>query len=100
MMREVPTTILAQLGGNKFLAMTGAKDLVGSDDSLWFGVSGKYNGRCINKVRISLMRGDTYSVQAYKTHRFNCDMIAEAHPVMVDGLRAAFTRLTGLATSL
>lgn len=91
-------TILEQLGGNKFLAMTGAKSLVGSDDMLQFRIP---NGaRRINSVRVELRADDTYDVLFYAIRGVNVREVARAEGVYADGLRETFTRETGLYTSL
>lgn len=60
----VAKTILEQLGGNKFRVMTGAKNLVGTDNSLSFRLPG--SGFCkqgINSVKITLNGSDLYDVR-------------------------------------
>jgi hypothetical protein len=99
-MKAVPRVILSQLGGNKFLTMTGAKDLVGSDDALWFGVSGRTNGKRINRVRISLMSDDTYSIQCFALRGVDCRLVGWCHDIYAANLGATFERLTGLRISL
>ena len=100
MTHAVPNTILSQLGGSKFLAMTGAKDLVGSEDELWFGVKGRTGDRAINKVKISLMGDDTYSVQTFALRGVNCKLVGWSHDVYVSNLPVTFEQLTGLRSRL
>ena len=102
-MHTVAETILRQLGGNKFLAMTGANNLVGSDRYLQFNVPASLTKRKINKVWIELTEYDTYTLKAYKFNRstLECPQIGETiSNVYVETLRSAFTQLTGLETSL
>lgn len=60
----VANTILNQLGGNKFLAMTGAKYLLDLHDGLRFNIP--KNGSKANKVEITLNGHDLYDVKFYK----------------------------------
>jgi hypothetical protein len=96
---QVAQTIAQQLGGNKFVAMTGAT-LVGSADSLTI---------CLGRskaVIIKLEADDTYTVTLHKAGRFTRkgDYIqgqTVARPdIYCDMLQATFTDLTGLLTHL
>lgn len=91
----VPATILTQLGGNRFLAMTGAKNLVGSQDALTFKMPRNPAG--VKHVRVALTALDLYTVEVFGNAAVPRD---SATHVYADGLRAAFTRLTGFDTSL
>ena len=99
-------TILAQLGGDKFRAMTGAKDFVYDKDSLSFALPRAKSG--INKIKVALADNDTYTLTAYKVARptarngwrFDCKTVAEHVDVYADSLRSFFTSATGLDTSL
>lgn len=98
----IAQTILAQLGGTRFLAMTGARDLLNGGDALQFGLPANFAKDGINKVRVRLDASDTYTVTAYKFSRrtLQCPVIAEQGGVYADNLRAVFTDLTGLDTHL
>ncbi len=96
---QVANTILEQLGGNRFLAMTGAKQLVGMDNGLMFGLPrGAKDG--INKVRITLTPDDFYTVEFFKIRGIDVRPVGECEMVYADTLRATFEKLTGLRTSL
>lgn len=99
---SVANTVLAQLGGNRFLAMTGARDLMGSDTerSLQFKLPrGVQKG--INAVRVVLDPSDTYTVTFYKIGRgYDVSTVAEVGSVFADSLRETFEHHTGLLTSL
>lgn len=56
----VAQTILQQLGGNKFVVMTGAKDFVYDDNSLRFRIP--RNKSKANIVTVSLRGDDTYNM--------------------------------------
>jgi hypothetical protein len=95
----VAETILAQLGGNKFRAMTGAT-LSGGPDQLTV---------CLGRSRavvIKLAADDTYTVSLHKPGRFTAKGDwKQPEPVTrtgvyCDQLQSIFTELTGLYTSL
>jgi hypothetical protein len=94
---QVANTILAQLGGNKFLAMTGAKNLVGGDDTLRFKIPAS-NG--INHVSITLDCNDTYRVTFGNFRKLELRIVHTVGNVYADQLRELFTNQTGLETSL
>lgn len=97
---QVAKTILEQLGGNRFIAMTGAKMLVAGDDFLQF----KIGAGAINKantVRITLEPSDLYRVQFYRVRGVDVREIGEClRGVYADQLQGAFTASTGLDTYL
>lgn len=96
---QVAKTILAQLGNNRFVAMTGAKNLVGGENSLSFSLPrGAKNG--INKVKITLDPSDTYTVEFFKYRNFDLKLISESDNVYCDMLQEIFTNHTGLYTKL
>ena len=59
--QQVAKTILQQLGGNKFIAMTGAKNFGSSKNSLQFKI-GK-NSKSISHIIITLKSSDLYDVE-------------------------------------
>lgn len=91
----VANTILAQLGGNKFLAMTGAKHLLGGKDSLSFQLPGAANG--IKFVSIYLTPADTYNMHF---HNLKGVVVKTHSDVYWDQLQELFTAQTGLYTHL
>ena len=56
----IAATILAQLGGSRFIAMTGAKNLVNHGSALTFKIG--RNSSKANMVRVTLNSDDTYTV--------------------------------------
>jgi len=95
----VANTILAQLGGHRFCVMTGAKNLVGSDDTLRFQF-GRNSSRS-NRMSILLDRGtDTYNVRFYHVLKRMEFLDEEFSMVHAEDLRDLFSRYTGMATSL
>lgn len=95
---QVAQTILEKLGGRRFITMTGAKDLLGDTDSLQFRVG--RNDAGVTHVRIVLTPLDTYTVTAYRVRGINMTEKGCYEDVYADNLRAIFTKLTGLETSL
>lgn len=98
----VSKTILEQLGGNKFIVMTGAKEFIGSDTTLSFKIG--RNSAQVNRVRIELTPMDTYKVTFFnisvrKTGIVN-KVINETTDVYCDQLQELFTRVTGMYTRL
>lgn len=93
---EVAKTILAQLGGNKFLAMTGAKVLATEN-----GLSIKLPIGKATGVEVTLAPDDTYTIQAYKGRGLNMKPMGEAaEMVYADNLQEVFTGITGLDVHL
>jgi len=95
---DVANTILQQLGGRKFIAMTGAKDLMGGPDFLAFRVGA--NPKRVNKVRITLNAHDYYDVEFFHLRNMKATLLSRVEDVSVDMLRDVFTQNTGLYTSL
>jgi hypothetical protein len=98
--QEIATTILSQLGGRKFLAMTGSKNLVSDTNALQMHltrnkVSAKY-------LRIELKSNDTYTMTFRKAVNKNNEapIVREFEGVYCDQLQEIFTQVTGLYTSL
>ena len=59
----IAKTILQQLGGNKFVVMTGAKSLCGGENYLSFRIPGTMTRDRINYVKITLNSMDLYDVE-------------------------------------
>lgn len=98
----IANTILQQIGGNKFRAMTGAKDFIGGENYLMFGLPARFAKDGINKVRITLDPTDTYTVEYMKVNfkKYTCDTIRKVEGLYCDQLAASFTQTTGLDTHL
>src|ERR1044071_3829856 len=97
---QIAKTILEQIGGSKFIAMTGAKDFVGGDRMLMFRLPAKFAKDGINKVRIVLAENDTYTVSFFKLRGMDCKVIAERDNVYFDAMPVVFEQVTGLALSI
>ena len=99
----VAATILTQLGGRRFISMTGARDLVGGANYLMFSLPAGLARDGINQIRISLDWTDTYIFEALKVSRgskMNGDTIKKLTGVYADDLQEIFTNITGLDTHL
>lgn len=100
----VANTILQQLGGRRFIAMTGSKNFGGTSDSLMFMLA--RNKSKAQKMKIILTPADTYTVQLWKVNLRAktvdgiCFMTKEVTDVYCDMLQEVFFDLTGLYTSL
>ena len=92
--------VLQQLGGRKFIAMTGAKNFVKNDKdkSIVFRVPKAKNS--INTIRITLTSMDVYNVDFISVRGTNIKTVATAKGVYNDQLQSIFTKYTGLYTSL
>jgi hypothetical protein len=97
-MNNVAQTILSQLGGNRFCAMTGAKGFVYSANSLSFKV-GRNAGK-VTHVRVVLDASDTYSVTFFAISARCNRTVREASGIYADNLQSLFTHVTGLAVRL
>lgn len=99
----VAQTILAQLGGRRFIAMTGATSFSGGSNALGFRVSSRMAKNRISGVRITLDPNDTYTVTFLAQRRapsFEVYTVAEHSMIYSDQLEEIFTAETGLATRL
>jgi hypothetical protein len=97
---EPARTILQQLGGSKFIAMTGAKHFLAGANTLSFRLPPHFAKRRINHVRVVLDENDTYSVFFGEAHGTRYTIVNEHQMVYADNLRTLFTEQTGLDTSL
>lgn len=98
--QQVAETILAQLGARRFLAMTGARDLVATAKGLQFKLPANFAAGGVNMVRVELEPSDTYAVIAGRFRALEFKEKAREELIYGDQLQAAFTRLTGLDTHL
>lgn len=94
----VAKTILAQLGGAGFVAMTGAKHFVGSDNGLSFRIG--RNDRGVTHVRIELDPSDTYTMTFSRVHGKRVTQKAQHSDVYADDLQRLFTDATGMVTRM
>jgi len=92
-------TILEQLGGNKFVAMTGAKHFVGFGNGVQFAI-----GRNISRsncIVITQNGKDLYDVAFWRfTPKTGMAMLSIYKDVGVEDLRGTFTAYTGMYCTL
>lgn len=101
--KAVATEILRQLGGYRFTVMTGARDIVAHDEGrggVWFKLPRGLAKDGINMVKITLTAMDDYIVETLKVRGLKVTPVGYRENVYSDTLRAVFTTLTGLDTSL
>jgi hypothetical protein len=99
-MHDVPKIILEQLGGRRFIAMTGAKHFVGSADTLRFQLPCGTTTNKATHVAITLTWRDTYTVAFLKVHKLTCTTLDTREDIYAENLQEVFTRATGLYTHL
>ena len=101
---SVAGTILKQLGGNKFITMTGSKNFISDDYSLRMNLSRNDSGA--NRLEISLNSMDTYDLHFYrqttsrKTFETKITTKSKVEGVYNDQLQKIFTDVTKLYTRL
>jgi len=100
--KEIAETILSQLGGRRFIAMTGAKNFMALKSGLQFDLpkTPHYVRNGISRVWVELKVSDTYTVKTWKIRGQNVKEIDEVEGIYCDMLQSTFTELTGLNTYL
>ena len=106
---EEAYTILVQLGGRRFLAMTGSHRLLQAGRSAhnpnpWLRMDLAENQGQANRLKITYMPNDLYKMEFYHMRLAGADPIVTHEQtfedVYYDSLQEIFTRVTGLLTSL
>ena len=95
---RVAMEIMSQLGGNRFVAMTGARDFVYDNNSITFRLPARMTKG--THFKVTLTGRDNYTLELFRIKDFAPDIVGKSESVMCDGLRSAFSEVTGLATSL
>jgi len=107
---NIPATILEQLGGQKFIAMTGSKHFVGDGNTLRMTLA--KNASKANRLYIALDPNDTYTMRFFKytaprfnnkTFSFSNEKIEEVKTykgIYCDQLEELFQHITGMNTRL
>lgn len=106
----VAQIIYQQLGGNKFVVMTGSKNFLDDGNTLRMALA--KNASKANRLWITLEADDTYTMRFFrytaprystKTYTFSDEKITEVRTikgVYCDMLQELFTEVTGLYTRL
>lgn len=97
---SVCSTILDQLGGNKFTVMTGATMFIDLGDGVSMRIGS--NAKRVTHVKIRLTPDDLYHLDFLRVTHFGLDVEFKGcvEGVNAADLRRTFTRYTGLDTSL
>lgn len=100
--KEIAETILGQIGGRRFITMTGAKNFVAIERGLQLDLpkTPHYVRDGISRLHIVLTLMDEYKITAYKIRGMNVKEISVTDGVHAPELGEVFTRLTGLDTRL
>jgi len=98
---QVAKTILEQIGGNRFLVCTGAKDLFYTDDGLVFKLP-RYRHTKINCVEISLNDKDLYNIRFsnWNIRKFELTEISNFKDVFCEDLKNVFCEETKLSIDI
>ena len=90
-------TILNQLGGNKFIAMTGSKNFINTGKGLQMNLS-KNNAKA-KILTIELTTSDIYRMTFYSLNKeYQMETKKEVEAVYADQLNTIFEKVTGLIT--
>ena len=93
------STILQQLGGSRFVTMTGARNLMDVGNGLSFRIGRNTSGA--NCVKVTLDGGtDTYTVKFSRLRGTDLKLVEERDLVYWEDLPHLFESITGLRTSL
>lgn len=94
--------ILNQLGGHRFVVMTGARHIFALDNGLCFKLPGTMTKNHVNYVKIELNSLDLYDVEFwnYRINRYEQKLIKRYEGVYSDMLVPLFKSNTGLEVSL
>lgn len=95
---SVAKEILRQLGGNKFIAMTGAKNFGGTENSITFKIG--RNSSSANWVKIVLNGRDLYDVSFIQVRGTTLKTLKTYDDIYFDQLQQIFTSFTGMYTHL
>jgi hypothetical protein len=96
----IANTILSQLGGQRFIAMTGAKFLLAHESALSFHLPSNFATNGINRVRIDLTAADLYDMTFIRARGLKVFYETKIEGLHCDQLRSIFTEATGLEVSL
>ena len=110
--KQIATTILQQLGGNRFIAFTGAKEFLAIDNGLQFKIG--RNASKANRIKITLNGSDLYDMEfiqyrpfsikvdhkrgEVKTIEEKSETVRTYNDIYFDQLQDLFTETTGLYT--
>jgi hypothetical protein len=96
---QIAQTIIAQLGGKRFVKMTGARDFVATSCGVYFRLPGTPKAM-IDHVHITLNSLDLYDVVYARTRGKKYKVIREVHDLYAENLQESFRQATGLETRM
>jgi hypothetical protein len=100
----VGRAILLQLGGSKFLAMTGSHSFIMDGDHLTFRLRRNQSKGNIMKITLTVM--DNYNIEVFRagrnrvTKQYERVCVAFRYSVYADQLQGCFKEITGMDTHL
>jgi len=98
--KTVAVEILRQMGGNRFIAMTGARNFFCDNNSIGFRLPGTMTRDRINFVKVTLNSMDTYDIEFKNIRGDKIKDVDSYEGIYNDGLEAAIGRRVGMATRL
>ncbi|MCD6056307.1 MAG: hypothetical protein K0R12_1269 [Gammaproteobacteria bacterium] len=101
MSNEIAKTILAQMGGNKFLAMVPIKIILAKPNGVIFHLKGVFNK--VSVIDVTLNSMDLYDVKyfgSFNRKTLDRKLITQSDGIYFDMLQSDFTSTTGLSTYL
>jgi len=106
----VGETILSQLGGQKFITMTGAKNITGTKDGVYMRIGKNkskanhlfitLNGLDLYDMRFKYVTTPKINITTGKVTEGKNEVVAEYNDIMCEQLQEIFTQVTGLNTRL
>ena len=97
MNKQMAGETLKQLGGRRFMAMTGAKPLAVGTDGMVMKIG--RNSKGVNYLRIDL-KGDLYTMEFIRMRGTSRKVVKKVTGVYADMLGKIFTKYTGMNVRL
>jgi hypothetical protein len=109
---KIAEEIMRQLGGRRFVVMTGAKDFCSQKGANWLEFKIGRNASKSNFIKITLTGNDDYTMEFFKVSyprlnkktwtwsEYKKVLVKKLEGIYCDGLQDAFTETTGLYTRL
>lgn len=97
---SIVETILSQLGGRRFLVMTGSYDLIGCDKEKHLCMRLRRNVSKFSRLKVKLMADDTYTMHFFRFLKGEIVSYRAIDGLYCEDLARVFEDVTGLRTSL
>jgi hypothetical protein len=97
--QDIAKTILDQLGGHRFVVITGARNLTSHLNALSFRLPTGSTKNKANYVKITLNGEDTYDIEFQAVRRYRATVTGHLAGIYADQLQEVFTAETGLGMS-